>query len=85
MAMASEMGPGCMCPCCFDGTGEEIQDFIRDDYYCESGNNEIGADSATLYSDDPLWDGMGCESDESACCNSNQPWFCKSFGVARSK
>ena len=87
IAMASEMGLGCMCPCCFDETGEaealeEIQGFIGDDYYCESGNIEIEADSATLYADDPLWDGMGCESDESACCNSNQPWFCKSFNVA---
>ena len=80
IAQASEMG--CNCPCCSSSTGPDIQGFIGDDYFCESGNTAANADTATLYAGDPLWDGMNCGSDETACCNSNQPWFCKSFAAA---
>ena len=41
--------------------------------FCESGNQNNGH-SATLFTDDPLWDGQQCEG---TCCTgtNSPPWF----------
>ena len=59
------------CPCSkYPGTLPPS--FVRDHYYCESG---------TLYSangyftDDPVWDGDGCSTDNNCCSDASQPWF----------
>ena len=62
------------CPC---NTGSsELQStppYVGDNYYCESGTDTT---TGTLYSDDPLWDGINCNNRETPCCsNSNLPWF----------
>uniref|UniRef100_A0A1X7TM26 Uncharacterized protein n=1 Tax=Amphimedon queenslandica TaxID=400682 RepID=A0A1X7TM26_AMPQE len=49
-------------------------------YFCESGNNSSGY-SQILYTSDPLWDGQGCGSLESPCCNvTGIPWFHRDYG-----
>ena len=55
-------------------------------YYCESGCNDALAtwkSDGTLYNSDPLWDGKGCGSSETTCCQRTLiPWFYKSFGYS---
>ena len=43
---------------CISG-GASPPNFVGSDYYCESGLNAPPWRNA-LYSDDPLWDGQGC-------------------------
>ena len=67
------------CPCS-TGSTVSVPSFIGNDYFCESGNT----DSATynmLYPSNPLWDGQGCGSTETACCNvTGIPWFHRDYG-----
>uniref|UniRef100_A0A1X7T8F5 Uncharacterized protein n=1 Tax=Amphimedon queenslandica TaxID=400682 RepID=A0A1X7T8F5_AMPQE len=54
--------------------------FIGNNYFCESGN-PYSSPSSTLYTSDPLWDGYGCSSIESPCCNvPGIPWFHRNYG-----
>ena len=51
--------------------------FVGDDYFCESGNH---ADNSPIkfYTDDVLWDGKDCGSQETECCLVGMvPWFYK--------
>ena len=64
------------CPC--DTPSEEPPSFVGSDYYCESADDSAPLNFTTLYSDDPLWDGEGCDGDEAPCCERpDLPWFCK--------
>uniref|UniRef100_A0A1X7T4F8 Uncharacterized protein n=1 Tax=Amphimedon queenslandica TaxID=400682 RepID=A0A1X7T4F8_AMPQE len=68
------------CPC---STGSrqtsKIQSFVGNDYYCESGASNTW--THILYTSDPLWDGQGCGSLETACCNvPGIPWFHRDYG-----
>ena len=59
------------CPCA-NGTVVQVQSFIGNDYFCESGNQ---------YTLDPLWDGQGCGSNEPVCCSApGLPWFHRDYG-----
>ena len=60
------------CPC---KGGESAPLFVGDNYYCESGYNGTGGGNppTILYTSDPLFDGLQCES-EGSCC-STAPWF----------
>ena len=65
------------CPCFNDdGQGTDPPSSVGDNYYCESGNPNYH--TATLYTDDPLWDGQQCEG-EGTCCTgtgiNSPPWF----------
>ena len=56
--------------------------FIKNDWYCESGNNDYSTWGYKSYMSDPLWDGKGCSNEESPCCAQKpgqppQPWFYK--------
>ena len=67
------------CPC---GTGSvvPVQSFVGDNYFCESGV-ATGRYQQQLYTSDPLWDGQGCGSNESPCCNvTGIPWFHRDYG-----
>ena len=65
------------CPCNSPGAGTQPPSFVGSDYYCESGLNSSPW-TATVYSDDPLWDGEGCGGNEAPCCSPpDLPWFCK--------
>uniref|UniRef100_A0A1X7SWM0 Uncharacterized protein n=1 Tax=Amphimedon queenslandica TaxID=400682 RepID=A0A1X7SWM0_AMPQE len=67
------------CPC-NTGSSISVQSFIGNNYFCESG---ITGNTAyhTLYTSDPLWDGQGCLSVASPCCNvPGIPWFHRDYG-----
>ena len=68
------------CPCNTPpGSTQDIQSFIGNDYFCESGNPGNGW-TDILYTDDPLWDGQGCGLQEGNCCETpGLPWFYKTF------
>ena len=67
------------CPC-NTGSTLSVQSFIGNNYFCESGNPYTHW-SSTLYTSDPLWDGYGCSSYESPCCNvPGIPWFHRDYG-----
>ena len=65
-----------ICPC-NSPAGRQPPSFVGSDYYCESADNSPPTNS-TLYSDDALWDGEGCNGNEAPCCKRpDLPWFCK--------
>lgn len=49
--------------------------FVGNNYYCEAGTTKW--EHGKIYSDDPLWDGQGCDDSETPCCNQSplMPWF----------
>ena len=60
------------------GSTQQVQSFIGNDYFCESGNPAYW--SFVFYSNDPLWDGEGCGSQEGNCCAvTGLPWFHKTL------
>ena len=68
------------CPC-NTGSTVSVPSFIGNNYFCESGNPNSGHSSNTLHTSDPLWDGQGCGSLESPCCNvPGIPWFHRDYG-----
>ncbi len=71
------------CPCNLPpGSSQEVQSFIGDHYFCESGN-PTGQYAFTLYPNDPLWDGEGCGSQEQECCTApGLPWFHRSLDTS---
>ena len=74
---SSSAGSG-SCPC-NTGSTITVPSFIGSNYFCESGN--YGAASVELHTSDPLWDGQGCGSLETACCNApGLPWFHRDYG-----
>ena len=76
---SESISPTFSCPC-FAGSVQQIQSFIGNHSFCESGNPAEVATNA-LYTSDPLWDGQGCGSDETACCSvPGLPWFHRDYG-----
>ena len=74
---ASSASDGCPCN---TGSSVSVQSFIGNNYFCESGNPSSST-SEILYTSDPLWDGQGCGSLESSCCNvPGIPWFHRDYG-----
>ena len=68
-----------ICPCANDST-QQAQSFVGDHYFCETAIVS-GYYQQQLYTSDPLWDGQGCGSTETACCNvPGIPWFHRDYG-----
>ena len=68
------------CPC-NNGSTVSVPSFIGNNYFCESGNTGGVGASHILFTSDPLWDGQGCGSTETACCNvPGIPWFHRDYG-----
>ena len=65
------------CPCA-KYPGPDPPMYVGNHYYCESGNTGP-TDPAKFYTDDTLWDGAGCLSDNSCCCDAGMPWFFRQF------
>ena len=68
------------CPCATDSP-QTVQSFIGNNYFCESGNptNTI---EGKIYSNDVLWDGENCGSNERSCCSApGLPWFHRDYGT----
>ena len=71
--------PRWICPCS-NGSNQTVPSFVGNHYFCESGNHAMSWTN-TLYTSDPLWDGQGCGSLESSCCNvPGIPWFHRDYG-----
>ena len=66
------------CPCNNGNNyGANLPSWIGEDYFCDSAVPASSADG-TFYSDNPLWDGVGCDETLTTCCEfNNPPWFCK--------
>ena len=70
------------CPC-GSHTPYPVPSFVGSNYYCESGCHQSHPSTNTLYTSDPLWDGKGCSSAETDCCQRTLiPWFYRSFGYS---
>ena len=72
--------PSTVCPC-NNSIANSIPSYVGSDYYCETGNNQNCCDYMYgLFSNDTLWDGRQCPSEEAPCCaHSNMPWFNKTL------
>ena len=69
------------CPCARN-RGIAPPSFVREHYYCESGNTgqfELNQ----YYTEDPLWDGDGCLANNNCCTDANQPWFFRQLVTSR--
>ena len=59
-----------------------LHNYVGNHYYCESGNTGIfDTKHAILRTNDPLWDGAGCLSENSCCYDAGLPWFFRQFPV----
>jgi len=67
------------CPCA-KYSGTPPPPYIGNDYYCESGNTGY-FDGSTLHSNDPLWDGYKCPSENNCCNRPGMPWFFQQLPV----
>ena len=67
------------CPCA-TYPGPSPPAFVRNDYYCESGDVG-GNDPLSYYLSDPLWDGSGCTSGNGCCAQLGMPWFYRKLPV----
>ena len=71
------------CPCA-KYPGKMPPSFVRDYFYCESGNTAGSLSPTTYYTSDPLWDGRGCSGENSCCTQPNQPWFYRQLPLTSS-
>ena len=69
------------CPCAMH-PGRGPPAFVDSHYYCESGNTG-GYVHSQYHTEDPLWDGSGCSSNNNCCTNANQPWFFRQLVMKR--
>ena len=64
------------CPCTNPAAGTNVLplQFMGDNYFCESGNQENKTDISEFLYADPVWDGEQCEGE---CCSNEKslPWF----------
>ena len=82
-ALQEELGYGSnqhICPCTnrLSTMQRYIPSFVGSDYLCDSGTRTTGR-VGRLYTDDPLWDGQGCEVQSTCCTFNSPPWFCKTL------
>ena len=61
------------CPCATH-PGNNPPNFVRDNYFCESGSIN-NPPVTTVFPADPLWDGKGCTASNSCCSQPGMPWF----------
>ena len=60
----------------------QLSSFIKNNYFCDTGNPGPGVSGNTYYSDDPLWNGAGCGENSTCCQFNNPPWFYSSLPEA---
>ena len=66
------------CPCNVNNNSLP-QSFIGNHYFCEAETTSCCG--FAFYTSDPLWDGKGCDSTETACCSAlGLPWFHRDYG-----
>ena len=59
------------CPCS-QFPGSLPPSFVHDNYYCESGTTQA---NSGVFGGDPVWDGLGCSSQNNCCSDPSLPWF----------
>ena len=73
------------CPCMLSNPSTRlftVPSFVGNNYFCDTGSRI--PQSGTIFSDNPLWDGVGCTG-SNTCCQFNQPpWFCRTLPAATS-
>ena len=70
------------CPCGNVGYSSAAS-FVGSNYYCESGCHNAHCNAHNHIYADPLWDGKGCGSSETSCCQRTLiPWFYRSFSYS---
>ena len=69
------------CPCAMH-PGRSPPAFVDSHYYCESGNTG-GYVHSQYHTEDPLWDGSRCSSNNNCCANADQPWFFRQLVMKR--
>ena len=57
---------------CSQFPGTSPPSFVHENYYCESGNDGQSTVSNVI-TDDPVWDGESCSSDNNCCSELNLP------------
>ena len=67
------------CPCA-SSLGAQPPSFVKNHYYCESGN--VGHAGSQWYTNDPLWDGEGCPTNNTCCDPPNLPWFHRTIATS---
>ncbi len=69
-----------LCPCMLSNSSTwtySIPSFVENNYFCAAATRN--KPNRQLYTDNPLWDGVGC-SGNNTCCQFNQPpWFCRTL------
>lgn len=68
---------GYNCPCA-QHPGPDPPSFVQHHYYCESGNTGRYT-AGQYYSNDALWDGRGCGTNNNCCAQAGLPWFFRQF------
>ena len=69
-----------ICPCRPNSTMQQyIPGFVGNDYFCDTGLAQGTPRTGIFYSDDPLWDGQGCDLQPDCCNVHSPPWFCKTL------
>ena len=67
------------CPCNVHNNNNLPQSFIGNHYFCEAETTSCCG--YAFFTSDPLWDGKGCDSTETACCTApGLPWFHRDYG-----
>ena len=73
------------CPCS-EFPGQLPPSFVQDNYYCESGSMLIGVHHGSgIFTDDPVWDGEGCSTNNNCCSNPSLPWFYRQIPLTTSE
>ena len=70
-----------ICPCRPSST-MQVTSFVGNDYFCDTGVVQNIPRTGTFYSDDPLWDGQGCDLQPDCCNVHSPPWFCKQLSTS---
>ena len=62
-----------------DVVGRPPQEFVKNNYYCDSGHHLRTIEPNTYFLADPLWDGEGCSGTNHCCNEPGMPWFLRKF------
>ena len=78
--------PGNMCQCIKPSRNVILAPpaFISNHYFCDTALG-VSAEKAEFYSQNPLWDGSGCQG-KNQCCSFNDPsWFHRKLSMSTSE
>ena len=67
-----------LCPC-NESFRFSLPSFIKNDFFCESGNKGERDDNTKFFGGDRLWDGETCGENVACCKSDNPPWFTKTL------